>query len=170
MLGDRLGAKFQPRSHRRPQPGDHQPLQETSPCTSHVRASSDYESVQEITQDTTQEDDIFHCKSEQPKEEETFPDTSQEICSIEDLPKQNINPSPISQENVQETKTIQQTPSKTQETSSGETHEQYLANSQKTIQETLKDDPEKTQEKTSQTSTKSPVSHDQDCSYFITSL
>ena len=160
MLGDRLGAKFQPSSHRRPQPGDHQPLKETSPCTSHARASSDYESVQEITQDTTQEDDIFLCKSEQPKEE-TFPDTSKEISPIDELPKP-----PIAQENLQETKTIQQTPPKTQETSSGETHEQCLANSQKTIPEAL----EETQEKTSQASTKSPVSHDQDCSHFITSL
>ena len=126
--------------------------------------------MQEISQDTLPEDDIFHCKSDQPKEEETFPDTSQEICPIEDLPEQTINPSPISQENVQETKTIQQTPPKTQETSSGETHEQYLANSQKTIPEALKDTSEETQEKTSQTTTKTPVSHDQDCSHFITSL
>ena len=125
--------------------------------------------MQEITQDTTQEDDIFLCKSEQPKEE-TFPDTSQEISPIDELPKQKINPSPIAQENLQETKTIQQTPPKTQETSSGETHEQCLANSQKTIPEALEDIPEETQEETSQTSTKSPVSHDQDCSHFITSL
>ena len=127
-----------------------------------MRASSNDESVQEITQDTLPEDDIFHCESDpcMPKEE-TFPDTSQEICSLNDLSKQ---------ENLQETKTSHDTPKKTQETSSEETHEQCLENSQKIMPETLKDTSEETQEKTSQTPTKSPVSHDQDCSHFITSL